>query len=120
MAAIQNGIIIFGRSVAEHDVRLQQVFQTIEKSGLKLNEKKCEIGKPKIFYFGNVVNKEGMSPDPDKVKAIQELSAPNNVPELHQVLGMINYSVSRKIGAGQSASQRVMQISHLSLSNHFK
>ena len=32
-----------------------------------------------------------MSPDPDKVKAIQELSAPHNVPKLRQLLGMINY-----------------------------
>ena len=27
----------------------------------------------------------------DKVKAIQDLPAPHNVPELRQVLGMINY-----------------------------
>jgi len=32
-----------------------------------------------------------VSPDPEKVKAIQELPAPKNVQELHQVLGMINY-----------------------------
>ena len=31
-AAIQDDIIVFGRSVAEHDARLQQVFETIEKS----------------------------------------------------------------------------------------
>ena len=75
VAAIQDNIIVFGRSVAEHDARLQQVFATIEKSGLKLNEKKCEIRKPKICYFGNVVSEEGMSPVPDKVKAIQDLPA---------------------------------------------
>ena len=90
VAAIQDDIIVFGRSVAEHDARLQQVFATIDKSGLKLNEKKCEIRKPKICYFRNVVSEEGMSPDPDKVKAIQDLPA-HNVPELRQVLGMINY-----------------------------
>ena len=70
VAAIQDDIIVFGRSVTEHDARLQQVFETIEKSGLKLNEKKCEIRKPKICYLGNVFSEEGMSPDPDKVKAI--------------------------------------------------
>ena len=91
VAAIQDDIIVFGRSVAEHHARLQQVFETIEKSGLKVNEKKCEIRKPTICYFGNVVCEEGMSQDLDKVKAIQELSAPHNVPELRQVLGMINY-----------------------------
>ena len=89
VAAIQEDIIVFGRSVAEHDARLQQVFQTIEKSALKLNEKKCEIRKPKICYFGNVISEEWIGPDPDKVKAIQELSAPQNVPELLQVLGML-------------------------------
>ena len=91
VAAIQDDTIVFGRSVAEHDARLQQVFATIEKSGLKLNEKKCEIQKPKICCFGNVISEEGMSPDPDKVKAIQDLPAPHNVPELRQVLEMINY-----------------------------
>jgi len=57
----------------------------------KLNEKKCNIRKPKINYFGNGISKEGVSPDPGKFKAIQELPAPKNVPELRQVLGMINY-----------------------------
>ncbi|XP_074629572.1 uncharacterized protein LOC141887195 [Acropora palmata] len=91
VAAIQDDIIVFGRSVAEHDARLQEVFATIEKCGLKLNEKKREIRKPKICYFGNTVGEEGMSPDPDKVQAIQDLPAPDNVTELRQVLGMINY-----------------------------
>ena len=63
----------------------------IPRSGLKLNEKKCEICKPKICYFGNVISKEGVGPDPEKAKAIQELPTPQNVSELRQVIGMINY-----------------------------
>ena len=51
MAAIQDDIIVFGRSVAEQDARLQQVFTTTEKSGLKLNERKCEIRKPNLFIL---------------------------------------------------------------------
>ena len=91
VAAIQDDIIVYGRNVEEHDARLQKVFVSIAKSELKLNEKKCEIRKPKICYFGNIISKEGVSPDPEKVRAIQELPAPMNVPELRQVLGMINY-----------------------------
>lgn len=34
-----------------------------------------------------------MCPDPEKVKAIQELPAPKNVSELRQLLGMIKYLV---------------------------
>ena len=37
------------------------------------------------------INHEATAPPPDIVKAIQELSAPHKVPELRQVLGMINY-----------------------------
>ena len=91
MAAIQDDIIVYGQTVEEHDARLQKVFVTIAKSEIKLNEKNCEIRKPKICYFGNVISKEGVSPNPEKVRAIQELPAPKNVPELRQVLGWINY-----------------------------
>ena len=87
----QDDIIVFGRSIAEHDARLQQVFETIGKSGLKVNEKKCKIRKSKINFFRNAISEQVMSPDPEKVKAIQLLSAPDNVRELRQVLGMINY-----------------------------
>ena len=41
--------------------------------------------------LGNVISKEGVSPDSKKAKAIQERPASPNVSELHQVLGMINY-----------------------------
>jgi len=50
VAAIQDDIIVYGRNVAEHDARLQGVFETIARSGLKLSEKKCKIRKPKICY----------------------------------------------------------------------
>ena len=92
VSVIQDDIIVYGRTVAEHDVRLQQVLETTARSGLKLNsEKKCEIRKPKICFFGNVISKEGVNPDPEKAKAIQELPALQNVSELRQVLGLINY-----------------------------
>ena len=91
VAAIQDDIIVYGKTIAEHDLSLQRVFKTIAQSGLRLNEKKCEIRKPEICYFGNIISEKGVSPDPEKVKAIQELSAPKNVSELRQLLGMINY-----------------------------
>ena len=91
VAAIQDDIIVYGRTVKEHDARLREVFETTAKSGLKLNEKKHKIRKPKICYFGNVGSKERVSPYPEKVKAIRELPPQKNVPELRQVLGMINY-----------------------------
>ena len=79
--SIEDDVIVYGRSVAEHDKRLQEVSENIVKSGQKLSEKKCEIRKPKIGYCGSVISEQGVSPDPDaeKVRAIQELPPPQNL-----------------------------------------
>ena len=89
--AIIDDIIVYGKSAEKHDENLQNTFQVIKESGLKRNKEKCEIKGNKITYFGHVLSAEGVSPDPEKVKAITELQAPTNVPELRRLIGMINY-----------------------------
>lgn len=79
MAAIQDDIIVYRKTGAEHEVSLQRVFKIIVESKLKLNEKKCEIRQPKLCYFGNIISEKGVSPDP------------KDVSKLRQLLGMINY-----------------------------
>ena len=61
--AIMDDIIVFGKSAEEHDENLQNTFQVIKESGLKLNKEKCEIKKNKLTYFGHVLSAEGVSPD---------------------------------------------------------
>ena len=89
--AIMDNIIVYGKSVEDHDENLHKTLQIIKESGLKLNKNKCEFRKSTLNYFGHVLSADGVSPDPGKVKAIRELPAPTNVPELRQVIGMINY-----------------------------
>ena len=45
----------------------------------------------KLTYFGHVLSAVGVSPDPEKVKAITELQAPANVPELSRLIRIVNY-----------------------------
>ena len=40
------------RSLQNGSLSFPRVFTTIAESGLKLNEKKCEIRKPEICYLG--------------------------------------------------------------------
>ena len=84
-------VIVYGKSAEEHDDNVQNTCQVIKESGLKLNKEKCEIKKNKLTYFGHVLSAEGVSPDPEKMKAITQLQAPNNVPELLRLIGMISY-----------------------------
>jgi len=68
VAAIQDDIIVYGRTVAEHDVVLQRVFETIAKSGLKLNEMKCEIRKPRYATLEASLAKKELAQTQRKLK----------------------------------------------------
>ena len=57
----------------------------------KLNPKKCSFVKQKVEYLGHVVTPEGVSPNPDKVRVVQEFPPPNNLKELRHFLGLANY-----------------------------
>ena len=82
--------LITGRTKEEHDRRLTQVLARLEKAGLTLGLEKCAFDQPSVKFLGQIVNCKGVRPDPDKVKAIQEMTPPRNVSELRRFLGMIN------------------------------
>ena len=88
---IMDDVLIYGKSIEEHDSRLDGVLDTVQHSGLKLNKAKCEFHKEELGFFGHRVGKDGIKPDPEKVRVIIELSPPSNVSELRRLLGMINY-----------------------------
>ena len=83
--------IIFSRSVEEHLVHLEEVFGRLRQANVKLNPKKCSFVKQKVEYLGHVVTPEGVSPNPDKVRVVQEFPTPTNLKELRNFLGLANY-----------------------------
>ena len=62
----------------------------IQQAGVILNAEKCEFWKDKLTFLGHIVSKQGISPDPDKLKAIAEIPSPTSVTELRQFMGMAN------------------------------
>ena len=82
--------LITGKTKEEHNRRLAQVLTGLEKAGLTLGLEKCEFNQPSVKFLGQMVDRNGIRPDPDKVKAIQEMPPPRNVSELQRFLGMIN------------------------------
>ena len=84
-------ILVHGATEAEHDSRLEKVMQRIAGAGLKLNREKCLFKQKEIRFLGHIIDQSGVRPDPDKVKAIQQLSPPTDVHDLKRVLGMVNY-----------------------------
>ena len=72
-------IIIFFKSVREHLVHLEEVFRRLRDANVKVNPKKCSFVKQRVDYLGHVVTPEGISPNPDKVRVVQEYPTPTNL-----------------------------------------
>ena len=83
-------IVVHGRTQGIHDKRLHQVLDSLEKANITLNLDKCEFNKSQIKILGNIVSSNGISPDPEKVKAIADLPAPRNISQTRSFLGMVN------------------------------
>ena len=62
-------VLVYSRTFEDHLQYLCLVFQGFREAGLKLKLKKCHFGQRKVKYLGNVVSKDGVYPDPDKVSA---------------------------------------------------
>ena len=60
----------------EHDARLRQVLNRACEVNLKFNAKKCRIRQKEAPYVGHVLSKEGLTPDPEKIRAVQEMQPP--------------------------------------------
>ena len=88
---IMDDILVHGHDLEEHDACLTAVIRRIDASGLKLNPNKFVLRQSELRYFGHIITENGVKPDPGWVKALLELSPPNNISELRTVLGMFQY-----------------------------
>lgn len=89
--AIVDDLLIWRKNDAEHNARLKQVVNRASEVNLKFNAKKCRIRQEEVRFVGHVLSKEGLKPDPKKVRAVQEMHPPENTKELNSFLGFIQY-----------------------------
>jgi len=84
-------IIIYARSLAEHDVKLREVLDRLWTYKLKLHPQKCEFLRKEVSYLGHQITEGGVQPDPQKVAAIEQFPTPTNPKQLKASCGMISY-----------------------------
>ena len=74
---IADDVLIVGNESSEgHDHHLIQVLNKCHEIGLKLNPDKCIFKLTQVLFFGHLVTKDGLKPDPKKVHAIANMPAP--------------------------------------------
>ena len=84
-------ILIFGRTVKEHNERLERVLNRIDEAGLKMAPKKCFFLRKEIKYLGHVIDENGIRTDEDKLGVIKNWLKPQCVKELQEFLGLCGY-----------------------------
>ena len=94
---ISDDITVFGKTQREHDENLRGVLQRLQQHDVRLNKEKCSFSKSEIIkFYGHIIGKNGIKAHPGKIKAITDMSKPENVSEVRSLLGMAQY-VSRYI-----------------------
>ena len=84
-------ILITANSEAEHLHRLETVLQRLESHGIRAKHGKCSFLMSEVDYLGHKIDAIGIHPLADRVESIMNAKVPENVTELRQLLGLINY-----------------------------
>ena len=84
-------IVVYAKSLADHDAKIRQVFDRLRESNLKLKLEKCEFLRKEVSYLGHVISENGVLPDKTKTKVIEEFPTPQTVKQLRSFLGLMSY-----------------------------
>ncbi|GBG69048.1 hypothetical protein CBR_g3746 [Chara braunii] len=84
-------ILVFSRTLQEHQGHLRQVLEKLREANFKINAKKCEWAKTQVLYLGHVLDGDGIKPEDSKIAAIRDWPTPRTLTELRSFLGLANY-----------------------------
>eukprot|EP00794_Sanderia_malayensis_P002386 gene2386-biopygen1273 len=66
-------------SLEQHCECLSLVLERLRQHNLRVKAPKCQFGANSVQYLGHVVSKAGVHTDPDKIKAVTNLTEPKTV-----------------------------------------
>jgi hypothetical protein len=84
-------ILVASKTPEEHVEHLRLVFDKLTEHDLYVKTTKCKFNQPEIKFLGHIVSKDGVQPDPAKTAAIRDFPMPQNVGEVREFLGMLNF-----------------------------
>ena len=84
-------IVVTRGNKQDHEKKLFDVLNKLEKTGYRASKKKSEFFMIETKWLGHEINENGIKPNEEKVEAIIELKAPENTKDLKSFLGAIQY-----------------------------
>lgn len=86
-----DNILIYSKTEKEHEDHLQIVLSCLRERQLYGKLSKCSFFQERIHYLGHIISGEGISIDPEKVKAIMDWRIPKNAHEIRSFMGLAGY-----------------------------
>ena len=89
--AYLDDILIYSENELEHEEHVKKVLRRLQDAGLQVDLKKCEFSVTRTKYLGFIITTKGIEVDPEKVAAIVNWKAPQNVRGIQSFLGFCNF-----------------------------
>lgn len=87
----EDDLIVYSKDGINHIRHLRQVFDKCREYGISLNLAMSIFGVTEGKLFGQIICKDGIKIDPERVEAIQKIHLPHNLKYLQCFLGKTNF-----------------------------
>jgi len=81
-------ILIYSKSLEEHQEYLQLVLQTLLANQLYLKQSKCSFAQSKLEYLGHIISANGVATDPQKTTAMVHWPTPTTFCKAESLSGV--------------------------------
>ena len=107
VVVLRDDVLVMGygktQATEDHDSNLIKLLQRARETNLKQNKSKIKLTQPEVKFMGHVITNQGLKPDPDKVKTVDEMPRPTFQKELATLLGFVTVKISTPAYRGNSA-----------------
>lgn len=91
LISYMDDILLYDITLKQHIASIKRVLDRLRKFNLKLKVNKTKFLCDEVFYLGFIINKNGVSVNPEKVACINEYKQPETVTELQRFQGCCSY-----------------------------
>ncbi|GKC08203.1 putative reverse transcriptase domain-containing protein [Tanacetum coccineum] len=75
-------ILIYSKSIKEHEGHLELILRLLKKEELYAKFSKCEFWLSKVQFLGHVIDRKGIHVDPAKIESIKDWASPKTPTEI--------------------------------------
>lgn len=84
-------LLIAADTEEEHDRIVEKVLARARELNIKFNRNKVQYRVQQVKYLGEIFSFEGVTPDKERVRALNEMPNPKDKKGVQRILGFVNY-----------------------------